>query len=215
MPRSPLPPPARLEVNPPRVFTGRAVLACCAYGFWLLLPVLLVSMVLASLLGFGWATFGGILLATAAASYFLPFGFGNPYVTRLVRALPYAGGPAAPRFVVQLTLCPRLRSGVRALLEDADDIGWLSLSDTHLVFQGDSVRLSLPFEQIRRLEQPRHGWRRFFLCDPRLELSVSGLAQVEGLQLAERSSWVLPSSRRTTRALRQLVAAKIASPPGC
>jgi len=104
-------------------------------------------------------------------------------------------------FIVQLTLTPRLRSGLRALLEDADDIGWLSVTPSSLLFRGDSIQLTVPFTQIQQLEPQSIGWRGLFVWGPRVRLRVSGLPKVEALEFAERSSWLLPASRRTARRL--------------
>ena len=84
-----------------------------------------------------------------ATAFFLPFGLGNTHVARLVRSLNPGASRDEDGFIVQLTVSPRLRSGLRALLEDADDIGYLTFAANELRFQGDSVKLSAPWEDIQ------------------------------------------------------------------
>ena len=173
----------------------------CAYGLLLIIPVIL-AMLVVSLLRFGIWTFLIPLAAICSATYFLPFGFGNTHISRLVRSPAFGEEVQTSGFIVQLTFNPRMRSGLRALLEDADDIGWLTINDSALVFTGDSIRLSIPRKQIVRLRAQSIGWRGLFVY-PRVVLSVSGLPQVTELRFADRSSLVLPTARRKTRELFQ------------
>jgi hypothetical protein len=140
-------------------------------------------------------------LVVAATAYFLPFGLGNTYVTRLVQKLNPAAGKSDDGFIVQLTLSPRIRSGLRAILDDADDIGYLSFTGTKLLFQGDSVRLSVPFDRIEQVRPQNIGLRGLFVYGRRIKVRVSGLSNIESFEFAERSSWLLPTSRAITRQL--------------
>src|SRR4051812_46559728 len=86
-------------------FSAGAVLVVCAYGLLLVIPVIIAMMVV-SVLQFGVWTFLIPMAAIATATYFLPFGFGNAYVSRLVHSV----GKNPGGFIVQLTFSPRLRS---------------------------------------------------------------------------------------------------------
>jgi hypothetical protein len=187
-------------------FAAGGVIVVCAYGLLLIIPVIL-SMLAVSMLRFGIWTFLIPIAAVCSATYFLPFGFGNTHISRLVRSPAFHAGAQSGGFIVQLTFNPRMRSGLRALLEDADDIGWLTISDSELVFTGDSIRLSIPRSRISRLRAQSIGWRGLFVY-PRVVLSVSGLPQVSELRFADRSSLVLPTARRKTRELYQSLSAK-------
>jgi hypothetical protein len=145
----------------------------------------------------------------AATVYFLPFGLGNTHITRLVKSLSPTAGSGEDGLVVQLTLAPRIRSGLRAILEDADDIGCLSFAGTGLVFEGDSVRLFVPYDHIQRVQPRNIGLRGAFVYGRRIKVVVSGLPQIESLEVAERSSWLLPASRQIARELYKRLAAKI------
>src|SRR5262249_16335529 len=94
----------------------------CAFGLLLVVPVL-GAMLLVSSLPFGFWTGLIPLLTICAATLFLPFGFGNTYITSLVKKSNLVDSGAAITFVVQITLFPRICTGLRAILEDADDIG--------------------------------------------------------------------------------------------
>jgi hypothetical protein len=186
------------ETARPRLLTGRAVVLIYCYGFLLAAPIL-ASVLAVSLLKLGLLTLLPPLLAIALSVYLLPCGLGNPYAAKLVRALPGVEANLRSGFVVQLTLSPRIRRGLRADLEDADDFGYLSLGDSALVFRGDAVKLVVPFSQIERVEARSIGWRGLFLCGQRSVVTVRGLPDVRSMEFAERRSWVLPTSRRMGR----------------
>jgi hypothetical protein len=200
-----------MTITPPRSLTMGAVLVICAYGLLLMIPVVIVMMVV-SVRPLGMDTWLIPLLVIGVTTFFLPVGFGNPYVARIIRSLnrDAAGEPAS--FMVQLTLVPRIRTGLRALLEDADDVGWLRLTESELVFQGDSITLSVPYEKIRDLKKENLGWRGLFLYGPPTAFAVSGLPETACFRFAERSSWLLPSSRQNAYRLYHFIAEKVAAP---
>ncbi len=200
---------AQIEISQPRLFRAGAVLAVNAYGILLCIPVI-VSVLLMSLLKVSLLSLLFPFVAIAGAAYFLPFGFGNAYVARLVGKLAPAPAANQPGFIVQLALAPRIRSGIRAVVEDADDIGVLSITDTVLVFQGDSIKLSVPFEHIRGVRRRNIGLRGLFLYGPCVAVEVTGLGEFKELEFAERSSWLLPTSRKTTNKLADLVMSAVA-----
>jgi len=188
--------PVRMEVRDPRCLSGGAVLLASGYGLLLILPVLLVLLAV-SLLPFGWMTIVLPLAAFGAATALLPFGFGNPLMTKLARDIPLPSG-GSPKYLVQLTFAPRLRSGPRALLEDADDLGWLVFDEGSMEFYGDSIRLSVPFESIEQARPASIGLRGLFLY-PAVKVRVSGGDSEMRFSVAERSSWLLSGTRRITR----------------
>jgi hypothetical protein len=198
---------ARMEIKPPELLTGGAVLAVCFYGVLLMVPVLL-SVLAVSMLRLGVLTWFIPLATVVVATCFLPFGFGNPHITRLARSLPTSTLDGSDGFVVQVTLDPRLRKGVRAVIEDADDIGWLRLCESALVFQGDSLNFTVPFDQIRNVKPQSIGVRGLFLY-PSLKLVVSNLPNIHSLTLADRSAWLLPTARATTTRIRRQLADKL------
>lgn len=199
---------SQFQSSPPRLLTFGTVLLISAYGLLLVIPVLL-SIIIVSLLHLSLLTFLLPVLAVALTTFLLPLGFGNPYVVRLARSLPPNPVMTSSSFVVQLTFSPRLRSGVRALLEDADDIGWLSIGERALSFYGDSVQLSIPLSQIQDVRTESIGWRGLFLYGRPTVVSVSGLPNANTLKLAERASWLLPTSRSNARRLHSALQARV------
>jgi hypothetical protein len=190
---------ASIEIRPPQHFNWPALTVCSAYGLLLLLPTLL-AILSVSLIGFGLFTIAIPLVTLAGATFFLPFGFGNPHVGRLAKALRTSEQSSGQTFLVQVTAVPRLRSGVRALLEDADDVGWLTCSEEGLVFAGDSLNLWLPSSQIKTIRRENGGVRGLFLYS-RVTIEVSEVPNFRWLKFAERSSWSLPTSRAVTRGM--------------
>jgi hypothetical protein len=191
---------AKMEIGQPRLFTARAVAVVCGYGAFLCIPVFL-SVLVMSLRKFGVMSLLYPFLTMAATTWFLPFGFGNPYVARLVRAFHPLAVKDQDGFIVQLACSPRLRFGLRALLEDADDIGYLSFTESELVFEGDSIKLSVPFDQMKQVRPANVGLRGLFVYGRSSRIAVLGLPNVESLEFAERSSCFLPTSRKTARRL--------------
>jgi hypothetical protein len=199
---------ATIEIAQPRLFTAGAVAVINAYGILLAAP-LLIAILVVSLIHFGILTLLIPLLVVVATAYFLPFGLGNTHVARLVRSLNPAAGKGEDSFIVQLTLSPRIRSGLRAILDDADDIGSLNFTGSGLVFQGDSVSLSVPFDHIEQVRPLNIGLRGLFVYGRRIKVVAAGLPQITSFEFAERSSWLLPESRRITRMLSDRLSARV------
>ncbi len=198
----------QLEVKPPTIFTTGVVLSMSLYGLILVIPVF-ISMMVVSVLHFGALTFLVPLATIAVTAFFLPVGFGNPYVARLVRPLRPQSAVHQNCYVVQLTRNPRNRSGLLALLEDADDIGCLCFTESALVFNGDSVRLTLPYDQIKDLRQRNAGWRALFAYGSQTAFSVASLPEAGSFLFAERSSCLLTTSRRNANVMYQRLCEKI------
>ena len=196
----------RMEVREPRLMSSLAVLVASGYGLLLIMPVVLVLLVV-SVLPFGWITLVLPLAVFGAATTLLPFGAGNSLIRKLARDISLPS-TSSPKFLVQLTFVPRLRSGPRALFEDADDIGWLVFVDESMEFYGDSIRLSIPYQSVESARPSSIGLRGLYVY-PALKLRVSSSQSAMSLSIAERSSWLLPGARRITREiLRQLSARK-------
>jgi hypothetical protein len=194
---------AQIEICEPKRFSLGAILIVHAWNILLVIPVI-ASLLVVSLMKLSAFTALIPLAAVALTAIYLPLGQGNAYLARLVSSWGAEAPSGKPAFIVQLTLFPRLRSGFRALVEDADDIGLLSFTDSGLMFQGDSISLILPFAQIRELSPQNVGLRGLFIAGRRIELSVSGLDRIEFIEIAERSAWSLFTSRRMTAEMFRL-----------
>jgi hypothetical protein len=173
------------------------------WGFGLLLVVpLVVSALVVSVYSFGSHSLILPIVAVLITTWFLPFGFGNPYVSRLVRSQRRSPG-AQERFIVQLKLTPRLATGLRAIIDDADDFGSLTFNPRAMLYEGDSVTLEIPYDSICAVKPQSIGWRGLFLYEPRIAMTVRSLPDIDQLEFTERSSWVLPTSRKISKALYQ------------
>ena len=194
---------AQIEICEPKRFNIGAILIVHAWNILLVIPVF-ASLIFVSLMKLSALTVLIPAAAVALTAFYLPLGQGNAYLAGLVSSWGAEAPAGKPAFIVQLTLFPRLRSGFRALVEDADDIGLLSFTDSGLMFQGDSVSLMLPFAEIRKISPQNVGLRGLFIAGRRIGLSVSGLDKIEFIEIAERSAWSLFTSRRMTAEIYRL-----------
>jgi hypothetical protein len=188
---------AKIEVSRPRKFGLAGVLAAHVMSFLLAVP-LLIALLLVSAKDLGIFNLLIPVAALVAVVCVLPF-FGNACISLIVRNLRPSSSRADSTWVVQITLCPRIRKGIRAALEDADDVGYLALEESALIFNGDSVRMTIPFERIREVQGENVGLRGAYLTSGRIILEAAGLDGFEGVEIAERSSRLIFSSRKITR----------------
>ena len=195
----------QIQITAPQRFTPFRQFLCSAYGLLLFLPTIIVAIVAVSLMQLGVLTLVLPFIVLLIATFFLPFGFGNAYVARLAESLKPTNTEA---MLVQMAFVPRLHYGFLGVMEDADDIGWLSCSDQGLRFHGDSVKLSIPLRQVRAVRRRAGGFRGLFLYW-RTAVTVEGLEEFTELWFAERSSLVLPTSWKINKRLYESVASKI------
>jgi hypothetical protein len=200
---------ASIQIGAPNRFDFLAQVICTGYGLLLVLPAV-ASMLAVSLVGLSFWTLIIPLVTLGLATFFLPFGFGNGYVRRLAR--PLRPTEATEAFLVQLTFSPRLRPGLWALFEDADDIGWLYFRGSTLVFSGDFVQLSLPRERLQNLRLETGGLRGLFLY-LRIALDPVGAEGIKTMKFAERSTLLLPNSRTAARQMYLFLKNRLETPP--
>jgi hypothetical protein len=193
---------ARIEAKAPQALKPAAVITMSLFGLILLVPVL-ISMVIVSVLQFGILTFLVPLATILAATYFLPLGFGNPYLIWLLRKLPNWSAEKNDSFVVQLTRIPRQRTRLWSFQEDAYDILWLSIDESAVVFTGDAIQLEVPYELVEAPRQQTAGWRALFAYGSQTVFSIKGVPQAGTFLFAERGSFVLPTSRKIANRMYQ------------
>jgi hypothetical protein len=194
------------EHKPPALFTGSAVLSVYLYTLTLVLPLVL-ALAAMTLLKPSILTLLIPLVTLVATAYILPFGLGNAFLRRLAAKINPALAADPNSFIVQITLRPRLRSAFRGLIEDADDIGILSLNPQSLEFIGDSLRITLPYAAISEVGSHNVGIRGRFLYGSRTRITTTALSSCQAIEFSERSSLVLPESKRISRALTKRVMA--------
>jgi hypothetical protein len=204
-----------IEVSRPKQFTASAILAMNCHALLALIPVLILAP--AGIFVFvktgSFPALAVILALTAFLPvYFFPLILGNAYVKRLVNSIaPTKDGKG---FVVQVTMSPRIHKGVRALADDADDVGRLSITDSELVFDGDAVKLRLPLGWDTRVETRNVGWRGMWICGPRIWVVTPGPSGTIAAQFCDRSSLTVPASRKNSSVLKRELLAGIRKATG-
>jgi len=173
-------------------------MAVTMYGLLLAIPVV-IAIAFVSTVTLGPVTLLLPLSVFLFATYLLPVGFGNPYVTKLVRRHCPSAGKSAESFVSQVRVQPSLRSGLGSLLEDADDFGCLSITASELIFEGDRLKLRLPYEHIASAELKNIGLRGLFIYGPRIVIRTAKFPEAEMLEFGERSSITLNGSQSIAR----------------
>lgn len=146
-----------IKIGEPVKLRGLTPITLSAYGLVLVVPVL-AAVVVMSLWTVGFLPLLLPFAAITITAFLLPYGFGNPYLRKLFKDLK-PSCDADEAFLVQVTLQPRIRSGFGGILEDADDIGWLSVSPSGLSFVGDRLRITVPWESVKAVTQLNVGLR--------------------------------------------------------
>ena len=145
-----------------------------------------------------------------AMFYFLPFmAGGNWYVRRVVRRLGLPGEVTSGGHVFQIEFRPRLCSGLRALLDDADDVGVLRLDDEALTYHGDRVTLAVPYAAVRSLRARNIGWRSLWLGGKRIEIVAGDGERELTFELLEREAHTLPTARHVSEAVLAILTEKV------
>lgn len=89
-----------------------------------------------------------------------------------------------------VTLRPRIRKGIRSVLETADDMGVLRFFGDSIEFRGSAVEFAIPYTNIRNLSV--HGSEMgLHLCDVFVRLHVEGLSSIEHVDVGTVYSWTL------------------------
>src|SRR5437588_2572132 len=166
---------AKIEISQPRGFGVVSIFGKYVFSLLLAIPFVAAFLIISTVKNLGIWTIGVPLLALGGTVYFLP-SLGNVYVYWMLRGItPQTSNDFPPARIVQITLCPRIRTGFRALIEDADDIGYLSFAESELRFHGDSLQVILPFEQLKAVRGENIGLRGAYLSCGRIRLDISGL----------------------------------------
>jgi hypothetical protein len=138
------------------------------------------------------------LLSVGILVYLAPFvASGAPMVRWFPRDLGARDRENAQR-IWELSLRPRIRKGLRAGLDDADDIGFLRLDENALRFDGDSVNLVIPYLEIETVRLRNCGWRGLWVCGGTVVVTVRDGEKERTFVFRERSALTVPRSRQIT-----------------
>ena len=203
-----------ITVGDPRLFRLTQILVVNAIGIVVGLPCGVALGV-----GIG-ALVGGIIIASVAlmavgavalvafgaSLFFLPLLWANPYICHLIRkGVVPAAEDASSTFPVQLALHPRLHTGVRGWIEDADDIGYLTVSPAGIGFKGDHVTLRLPCQSIVDVRTRSIGFRGLWFCGRRIELASALLGDREYVEFGDRAATTALGCVRNTKSILQAI----------
>lgn len=198
----------RFEVRAPSKFGIREVFLINLLG-------LVPSLIAGVLLGVGGVGFpGGIILAVFCdTSYWIVFislcclvlgltmfffmpaiMFANYYIKALVSHLRPIDGETS--YICQVSTLPRSCTGIRAFLEDADDVGFLSIHAGSIEFRGDHSDLTIALSNNVVVELHNVGWRGFWCAGRRVRILLLEHEEIQEIDIAERQSWTIIQSRR-------------------
>jgi hypothetical protein len=156
---------------------------------------------------------GSLLLGIAAMGlvlYFIPsLGNGNWLIKRILRTALNQPDEISACFIFQLSTKPRRYTGMRGLLEDADDIGYLCLTDKALVYKGDSINMLVPYKSIRSIRYLSCGWRVLWLCGEKIEITFPVNNSLTTIVLGERASRSVTESKRIIKKTCESLSAKV------
>ena len=200
-------PDPRIELRPPTRFGLTALVIIWSFGLFLLLPVLL-SLFAVSLIRLGPITLLLPASVLAATAFVIPFGQGNLFIRNQVHKFAREQ-LEEESFVVQLTLSPRVKRGLRALIEDADDFGRLTLRPDGLAFEGDAVTLWIPNHAIISVKGKNVGARGRYVSGGRILLETRGLEKFQGFEIADRSALLSAHASRQTLDLFGLLSGQV------
>jgi len=130
---------------------------------------------------------------------------GNPYVRIMVNKYEGLIESNKKDFIFQVSFTPRVHGGFRGFMEDADDIGYLKVSENSIIFAGDHVNFILPFTKIEDISLKNSGWRCLWLYGQRIKLMTNVLPNYQAIELVERQSNTLLSSKNITAGIVQKI----------
>ena len=210
-----LPGSTSLQVGQPRYFGFPAVLLAnlfaVAVGGVGLLPLAVLPLAftlnLPPLL-FAVLAFFDLVTVLAVMLMLFPVMLANPFVILLLR-LSRQRPPDPGEFVCQVMITPRLQRGLRAVLEDAEDVGYLRVGPDELVFTGDHVQLALPRARIAAVRDTNAGWRGLWLCGRRISVVTGAFPGYTALEFLERQSWHVLGAQLVSRKLLAVLLARL------
>lgn len=119
--------------------------------------------------------------------YYLPLLVRGYNFTNLILRRRWTKNP--DQWIVQFTTYPRVNTGCRGFLDDADDIGTLQIEDSGLRFQGDHTSLFLPYRRMKSLSYYSEIPRTMGLSKrSRIELQSDGEIPFHTLEFSELES---------------------------
>ena len=138
----------------------------------------------------------------------LPCVMANGYIVYLVRNHNPQYKRPDSQFVVQIRFCPRIHTGLRGRLDDADDIGLLVFLDDRFCFHGDHIRISMPYAAITAISTRNVGLAGGWICGQRIRVHSPDLLIWQHIEFLERQSWQVFASRRMATQIQDMFSIK-------
>jgi len=125
---------------------------------------------------------------------FTPYlGFANYYIKWLVSSQQRA--ETGSGHICQLTTVPRLNTGFRGFLEDADDIGVLQVQDGVITFTGDHIDVAITGSSGISVSLRNIGARGFWFIGRRVRIELHNHPAFQAINIVERQSRTIRESR--------------------
>ena len=122
----------------------------------------------------------------------------NYYIKRILKQRGIVPSEKSS-YVFQISTLPRQLSGLRGVLEDADDIGILTLGKTNFTFNGANIQTTIPYTSIASAEKESGGSRVLFLMSRiKITLLDNENSGIKEILFCERDSSSTPESWKTT-----------------
>ncbi|MCC6357089.1 MAG: hypothetical protein IT577_24660 [Verrucomicrobiae bacterium] len=166
-----------------------------------------VSLVSTTLLITMWIS---LAIAFLMMGLFLPVGMSNPLVKTLCAPLRIEDS-TLPQYCVQIKFEPREHRGIRAFLEDADDVGILRFERDSLAFQGDAVSFAVPYSTITDLRRVSTGLRGYYLLGKYIQFDATTIGPYKWIAIGERESNLLTTSHKLSRAIFHTLSERVNS----
>ena len=99
--------------------------------------------------------------------------------------------------------------GFRAFLEDADDVGILSIQTDTLVFRGDHSDFTIILSNNIDVKLCNIGWRGLWIAGHKIRITFPGHDEIKEVEIGERKSWTIGQSRRLAREIFEAIESRI------
>lgn len=143
------------------------------------------------------------VLLVLSTPVFLGIYFLSLFLNGLFNCNPFLDGSYSPQygFFGQITLNPRLFTGVMGAIEDADDFGYLRFEGGWVIFEGASVRLRVHYSDLAAAQTEAIGMRAL-LAGKALRFDLRAPAGGYGwFRFHAREGWTIIGQRRMSAAL--------------
>jgi len=113
-------------------------------------------------------------------------------------------------YICQMATLPRIHSGFRGFLEDADDIGVLSIQTDRIEFKGDHSDIVIPLSDKVSIKLRNIGWRGLWFIGRKVRVQFQESEKTFAVDIAERQCWTLFKSRGLAKEMYETIERQLA-----